>query len=298
MTAQPGIFALGTTDHLYVRGDLAPGTTVSDVVASVLRVVDDLSTTSGSNLVVGFRPELWPGLAERRPDDARGFETAVVGPDGFTHPATQCDVWLWFAAGSRSAAFDACAGVLRPLRDGLRVTQENEGWAYHTDRDLTGFIDGTENPSALAAVDIAAPAGQGSVLLVQTWMHDSDALDRMPVHAQELMIGRTKADSVELDDTQMPPSSHVSRTTVTGGAGEELKIFRRNTATGTPGRHGTNFIGFAADRARLQLMLERMAGLGDGVRDALTYVTTPVDGAYLYVPSVEELLALVPDLAP
>ena len=105
-------------------------------------------------------------------------------------------------------------------------------------------------------------------------------------------MGRTKADSVELDDATKPPSSHVARTSLTDADGAELPIWRRNTATGTPARHGTQFVGFARDRARLQLMLERMAGVGDGVRDALTAIAKPLDGAYYYVPSVEELAEL------
>jgi putative iron-dependent peroxidase len=291
MTAQPGIFALGTTEHLYVRGTLTAGLTVPAVCAAVLGVVEDLSTTSGSNLVVGFRPELWPGLAGTRPDDAVGFVDDVVGPDGFRHPATQCDVWLWFSAGTRTAVFDAARAVQVALAGRVSVTAEYEGWSYGGDRDLTGFIDGTENPSALDAPAVVAPGGRGSIALVQTWTHDADALDRMSVHEQELMIGRTKPDSVELDDAHMPPTSHVARTKVLDDAGEELHVFRRNTALGTPTAHGTNFVGFSADRARLHRMLEQMAGVPDGVRDGLTYVTTPVDGAYLYVPSVEELLS-------
>jgi putative iron-dependent peroxidase len=292
VTAQPGILALGTAEHLYVRADLAPGTTVADVAARVLMVVEDLSTTSGANLVLGVRPALWPGLPDTRPMDAVGFDDDVVGPDGFRMPATQRDVWLWFAAASRTVVFDAAAAVLTGLDDRLLDRQEGEGWSYATDRDLTGFIDGTKNPSALDAAEIVAPGGRGSIVLVQTWDHDLAALMAMSTRDQELMIGRTKPDSVELDEDVMPATSHVSRTTLEQPDGSELKIFRRNTAFGTPARHGTNFVGFAADRARLHTMLARMAGVGDGLRDTLTRVATPVDGAYFYVPSVEELTRL------
>jgi putative iron-dependent peroxidase len=106
------------------------------------------------------------------------------------------------------------------------------------------------------------------------------------------MIGRTKSDSVELEEDVMPLTSHVTRTTLEQPDGTELKIFRRNTAFGTPARHGTNFVGFAADRARLHTMLARMSGVGDGRRDTLTRIATPIDGAYFYVPSVEELSRL------
>ena len=112
--------------------------------------------------------------------------------------------------------------------------------------------------------------------------------------AQEAMIGRTKADSVELAEGVMPASAHLPRTTVTSADGEELRILRRNTAYGTPSHHGTVFVGFSADRTRLQQMLDRMAGVPDGVRDALTRVTTPLTGGYYYVPALEQLESYAP----
>jgi putative iron-dependent peroxidase len=297
VTAQPGIVAMGTTEHLYVQADLdSVGRTVpgalGEVLTAVLAVVEDLSTTSGANVVIGVRPELWPGLATERSHDAVGFNAPVVGVDGYTMPATQTDVWMWVSAGSRTAAFDVVDTLLQSL-SGLVVSRsEQDGWAFHGDRDLTGFIDGTENPSALEALDVIAPFGHGSVVLVQTWIHDARALSAMSVQEQEQMMGRSKADSVEIDEVAMPADAHVARTKVLDAQGAELRILRRNTATGTPGRHGTHFVGFAADRVRLQRMLEQMAGRTDGIRDALTRVAMPLDGAYFYVPSVEELQAL------
>nr|WP_235826079.1 Dyp-type peroxidase domain-containing protein [Candidatus Frankia alpina] len=107
------------------------------------------------------------------------------------------------------------------------------------------------------------------------------------------MIGRTKADSVELDEAAMPATSHVSRTVVEED-GEELKIFRRNTAFGTITEHGTMFVGFSSEQRRLEIMLRRMAD-DDGVRDALTHYTTPVTGAYYLIPSVPALSRFAPD---
>ena len=100
---------------------------------------------------------------------------------------------------------------------------------------------------------------------------------------QERVMGRTKLDSVELDDR--PADSHVASTDQeTFG-----DIFRRNMPFGTVTRHGTVFVGFSADQRRLAAMLDSMAGLTTGVRDALTRYTRPVSGAYYFVPSVEAL---------
>jgi porphyrinogen peroxidase len=291
MTAQPGILAFGTADHCYLELSVRPGVDAARLAAAVAAQTESLSTTGGVNVVVGVRPELWPGLVGIRPGEAVGMNEDVVGPDGFRMPATQHDVWLWVSGGSRTAVFDATAALAAALAPIASLDSELAGWVYQQDRDLTGFIDGTENPSAFEAADLVAPGGSGSVVLVQVWQHDGAALAALDREAQEAMIGRTKADSIELPAGVMPPTSHVSRTVVTAADGEELHILRRNTAYGTPASHGTVFVGFSPDRSRLQTMLERMAGVGDGIRDALTRVTTPLTGGYYYVPSLGELAA-------
>jgi putative iron-dependent peroxidase len=303
MTAQPGIVAMGTSEHLYLQGDIADtardqADVLADVLGAVLAVVEDLSTTSGANVVVGVRPELWPGLAAARPQDAVGFTEPVFGTDGYTMPATQTDFWLWASAGSRTAVFDVVDALRGPLAGFVVPRSERDGWAYRGDRDLTGFIDGTENPSLLEAYAVAVvPSGPGagsSVVLVQQWKHQSEAFMQLPVEAQERIIGRSKDDSIELDPSVMPPTSHVSRT-VLERDGVELPIFRRNTAYGGVTDHGTLFVGFSQEQFRLTEMLRRMAGVGDGVRDALTRFTTPLTGAYYVCPAADELLKLSPE---
>jgi putative iron-dependent peroxidase len=107
---------------------------------------------------------------------------------------------------------------------------------------------------------------------------------------QERIIGRTKLESVELSEDVTGPTSHVARTTVQVG-GVEHKIFRRNTPYGRVEEHGTMFVGYSKEQPLLQTMLERMAGIPDGIRDALTYFTKPVSGAYYFVPAVEAIAA-------
>jgi putative iron-dependent peroxidase len=175
--------------------------------------------------------------------------------------------------------------VLDPLAS---VAEEATGWLYHHDRDLTGFIDGTENPSLVEAAEVAlvpdgSPGAGGTVLLLQKWVHDAAAWESLPVAGQEQAMGRTKLDSVELED--LPPASHVART----DQDRFGEVFRRNMPYGTTTDHGTMFVGFSAEQRRLAAMLESMAGLGDGVRDALTSFTRPLTGAYYFVPSAQDL---------
>jgi putative iron-dependent peroxidase len=147
VTTQPGIFALGTPEHCYLELDLEPGTTPEGLVRAVAGLTGPLSTTGGVNLVVGFRPELWAEVAPgEAPTDAAGFTEPIHGPGGFVMPATQADAWVWVAGGDRTAVFDNARAVLAALAGVAAVSRETTGWLYQHDRDLTGFIDGTENP--------------------------------------------------------------------------------------------------------------------------------------------------------
>ena len=119
--------------------------------------------------------------------------------------------------------------------------------------------------------------------MLQKWSHNAAVWESLPVARQEQVIGRTKPDSVELQDK--PPESHVGRTDQEHFG----KIFRRNMPYGTVTEHGTMFVGFSAEQRRLVSMLESMAGLTDGTRDALTLYTRPVTGAYYFIPSTEAL---------
>jgi len=247
------------------------------------------ATVTGVNLVVGFRPELWAGHApSAAPDGVTGFAEPVVGPDGFTMPATQHDLVLWLG-GAHDLVFDAVTEAACGLDAVAVVAEETIGWSYHRDRDLTGFIDGTENPSLSEAPEVvlipngSAGAG-GSVVLVQQWLHDVAAFEALAVEEQERVIGRTKQTSTELAEEVRGAASHVSRTTIEE-RGVEQHIFRRNTPFGIATTHGTMFIGFSCDQQRLSRMLARMAGAEDGIRDALTRYTTAVSGAYYFVPS-------------
>lgn len=247
----------------------------------------------GVNLVSGFRPELW---SKTVPDDAPagvdGFNRDVVGIDGFVMPATQHDALLWLSGSSYDVIFDVAHQTIADLRTVASVAEETSSWPYRHDRDLTGFIDGTENPTLVDAAEVALiPEGQtgagGTILLLQRWVHDTAKWESLSVKNQELVIGRVKLDSVELGDK--PTDSHVART----DQDQFGKIFRRNMPYGTVTNHGTMFVGFSADQRRLSRMLESMAGLVTGMRDALTDYTRPLTGAYYFVPSTERLRALV-----
>lgn len=292
--AQSGIFALGTGSHSYLEFDLLAHADPLTAVQAIANLREPRSTTGGVNLVVGFRPSLWARVAPQdAPPDVTDFDQPITGPDGFTMPATQHDLWLWVAGHAYDKVFDVTREAVMALAEVATLASEVPGWTYRENRDLTGFIDGSENPSLAVAPEVAlipldAPGGGGSVLLVQKWTHDAVAFEALPIEQQEKIIGRTKDASVELDEDVRGPQSHVSRTVIVED-GEERHIFRRNTPFGSATTHGTMFIGFSAEQHRLARMLSRMAGAEDGIRDALTLYTTPVSGSYYFVPSVESL---------
>jgi porphyrinogen peroxidase len=179
------------------------------------------------------------------------------------------------------------------------LAEEVAGFTYLDSRDLTGFIDGTENPPLDVAADAALvaegrPGASSSVALVQRWRHDLDAFHALPVDAQERVIGRTKPDSVEYDDDAKPADAHISRVVIEDDEGEELEILRRSIPIGGMRDHGLEFVAFTADQQVLLRMLHRMAGVGDGVRDHLTRFSTPRTGAFYVVPSVDALKAFAP----
>jgi len=290
---QGGIFALGTASHAYLEFDASGDG--PQLVTAVASLREPRTTMGGVNLVAGFRPELWREVSpEDSPDDLHGFDQDVTGTDGFVMPATQHDAVLWLSGSAYDVIFETARVAIAELGEAGSLVEETSSWSYMHDRDLTGFIDGTENPSLIDAPGLAVvPEGQtgagGAVLLLQKWAHDAPAWEALSQAEQERVIGRTKPDSVELDDK--PDDSHVATT----DQDRFGKIFRRNMPYGTVTDHGTMFVGFSSEQGPLATMLESMAGLKGGTPDALTRYTKPLTGAYYFVPSTESLRRLAPE---
>jgi putative iron-dependent peroxidase len=288
---QPGVLALGTSAQSYLELDLATPTPDSaDLLAAVAEISGGLMTGQGCNVVVGFRPDLWRGLAPGTvPEGVHGFTEPVTGPDGFAMPATQHDLMVWVSAATRDVVFDEAMRAVRALGGLASVAEETTGWTYHHHLDLTGFVDGTENPPMGAAASYAVvqsgPGAGGSVLLLQRWDHDALAWERLGVAGQERVMGRTKVTNEEIDGKS--PTSHIAR----NDQDEVGQILRRNIAYGDLGHHGTLFVGLCAEQGVLHEMLRRMVGADGGGRDDLTRYTTPVTGAYYFLPAAGDLPA-------
>ncbi|HWS65402.1 MAG TPA: Dyp-type peroxidase [Steroidobacteraceae bacterium] len=291
-TPQAGIFALGTSSHAYLEFDLLDAKKCKEFASTISAIREPRTTTGGVNFVIGFRPELWCDID---PDDAlpgvEGFNKEIQGTEGFVMPSTQHDALVWLSGSAYDVVFDMARSVVHNLAGQASLGEETSSWSYRHDRDLTGFIDGSENPTLLdaptaALVPEGVPGAAGTVLLLQKWKHKVTEWESLPIDQQERIIGRTKSDSTELEDKAS--DSHVART----DQDEYGNIFRRNMPYGSVDDHGTMFVGLSADQKRLSRMLDSMAGLVTGTRDALTRFTQPLTGAYYFVPSVESLRRL------
>jgi putative iron-dependent peroxidase len=291
-TSQAGIFALGTSSHAYLEFDLLDAKKCKQFASAISAIREPRTTTGGVNFVIGFRPELWCDIA---PDDAppgvEGFNKEIQGTEEFVMPSTQHDALVWLSGSAYDVVFDMARSVVHHLAGQASLEEETSSWSYRHDRDLTGFIDGSENPTLLdapiaALVPEGVPGAAGTVLLLQKWKHKISEWEALPIDQQERIMGRTKSDSTELENKAS--DSHVART----DQDEFGNIFRRNMPYGSVDDHGTMFVGLSADQKRLSRMLESMAGLVTGTRDALTRFTQPLTGSYYFVPSVESLRRL------
>jgi porphyrinogen peroxidase len=245
-------------------------------------------------VVVAIGASLLGTLApDEMPAGMRPF-TDIAGRDGHDAPATQDDLLVWFAGSTADRCLSA-AWLTRAALSGMaELREETPGFQYFAHQDLTGFEDGTENPKGeerLGVVRIpTGPSAGGSFVVAMRWVHDLAAFEAMDVGEQELVFGRTKDGSVELDP--LPECAHIERVVMEDDAGDEREIYRRSFPYGTTSELGLFFLAFNADLGTFSDMLERMYGLADGRVDHLLDVSRPVSGSYYIAPTTEVLDAI------
>jgi putative iron-dependent peroxidase len=273
-----------------------------EVVAGIDDLVKSVGfrdLTGNLSCVVGIGSELWDRLGRSdRPAELRAF-TPIV--NGVHHaPATPGDLLFHIRADRADFCFEFERLLLEQFGDAVDVVDEVNGFRYFDARDLLGFVDGTANPSGagmseatLIGEEDAAFAG-GSYVVVQKYLHDLAAWNAMTTEQQEAVIGRRKADNLELDDTE-PQRAHKTLATITDDDGDELEILRDNMPFGSPasGEMGTYFIGYSRRLWVVERMLQRMF-LGDppGYHDRILDVSTATTGGTFFVPPLHLLEAL------
>ena len=232
------------------------------------------------------------GSPVRAPRPAELHPLAQVGASPRLAVSTPGDILLHIRAERMDLCFELALQVMTRLGGAVTAVDEVHGFRYFDDRDLTGFVDGTENPVGADAVtativgDEDPPFAGGSYVLVQRYVHDLAAWDALTTEEQELIIGRTKLSDIELDDDVKPANAHNALTVIEEG-GQEVEILRHNMPYGDAalGESGTYFIGYARSPRVLEEMLENMfVGRPPGNYDRLLDFTHAVTGSCFFVP--------------
>jgi putative iron-dependent peroxidase len=306
--AQP-VAAPLTPAAIFLVTTLNPGldnrTTVRSLcgdLAALLRAVESRDLEGGLSCVMGFGSDAWDKLfGPPRPANLHPFREIRAGARHAV--STPGDFLFHIRAKRMDLCFELETQIMTRIRDAVSPVDEVQGFRYFDDRDLIGFVDGTENPRGKAAIDAvlvgeedAAFAG-GSYVIVQKYLHDLDGWNALSTEQQERIIGRTKLSDIELDDSIKPTSAHSALTTIVED-GKEIKILRDNMPFGRAahGEFGTYFIGYSRSPGTIEQMIENMfIGRPHGNYDRLLDFSRAVTGNLFFAPSATFLETVTED---
>jgi porphyrinogen peroxidase len=260
---------------------------------ALLRAVGFRDIEAGLSCVLAFGSEAWVQVfGSPRPAELHPFRE-IHGGDRHA-VATPGDLLFHIRAKRFDLCFELATQIMARIGHAVSIADEVHGFRYFDDRDLIGFVDGTENPTGQAAVDAVLVADEdpqfagGSYVIVQKYLHDLAAWNSLSTEAQERIIGRTKLSDIELDDSIKPTSAHNALTTIVED-GTEIKILRDNMPFGraAQGEFGTYFIGYSRSPKTIEQMLENMfIGRPPGNYDRLLDFSHAVTGNLFFAPSV------------
>lgn len=265
-------------------------------LAGLVRAVGFRHPEEMLNCVMGIGSEAWDRMfGSPRPAELHPFKEIVAGPRHAV--STPGDLLFHIRARQMDLCFELASQAMAQLGDAVTAVDEVHGFRYFDQRDLLGFVDGTENPAGDEAAEAVligpedpAFAG-GSYVIVQKYLHDLAAWNATPTDEQEKIIGRHKLSDVEIPDDQKAPYAHNALTSIDEG-GKELKIVRDNMPFGRAGsgEFGTYFIGYARSPATIEKMLQNMfVGNPPGTYDRLLDFSKAMTGSLFFVPSADFL---------
>ncbi|WCP67924.1 Dyp-type peroxidase [Vibrio tubiashii] len=270
-------------------------TKVLEQLQALPTLVEELNTQQpGAELTlsIAFTKAFWSKLDMAVPTELIDFPQ--LGEGDVVAPSSDVDVLIHCHSNRHDLHFYLLRKFFAQVSEDVAVIDETYGYRYLDSRDMTDFVDGTENPKDAQREEVAIiPQGEfagGSYVMVQRFIHNLPSWNRLNVSAQEKVIGRTKPDSIELDD--VPAASHVGRVDIKE-EGKGLKIVRHSLPYGSvSGEHGLLFIAYCNTLHNFKAMLESMYGVTDGKTDQLLRFTKAVTGAYFFAPSSEMLSGL------
>ena len=306
------ILSVPSESAIFLVLTVAPG--AESDVADFLADVSGLKRSVGFRIpeaeltvVVGIGSDFWDRLTGGpRPAGLHPFREL----DGGRHRAvaTAGDLLFHIRAHRFDVCFELAQRLTEALGDAATVVDEVHGFRSFDERDVLGFVDGTENPEGGAAGEAVligdeepAFAG-GSYVIVQKYVHDLEAWDALTTEEQELIVGRTKLSDIELPDEDKPANSHLALNVITGPDGEERQIMRFNMPFGRVGARefGTYYIAYARTSELIEQMLSNMF-IGDppGNTDRILDFSTAITGGLFFAPAADLLEGLAPeDAAP
>ncbi|MFT4050527.1 MAG: Dyp-type peroxidase [Solirubrobacterales bacterium] len=250
------------------------------------------------SVVVGIGSDCWDRLYGA-PKPAALHPFKELKGERHTAPATPGDLLFHVRAHRMDLCFELAKRITWSLEGAAKVVDEVHGFRSFDERDLLGFVDGTENPELPdAAAEVVLIGNEdpqfvgGSYVIVQKYFHDLKAWNALPVEQQEAAIGRSKLDDIEIPDDEKAPDSHLALNVIEDENGDEREIFRLNMPFGEIGAEefGTYFIGYASDPDVTETMLRHMF-IGDppGNTDRILDFSTAQTGGLFFVPTAEML---------
>ena len=286
--------------------DFSAGDQVRDLlgdISSLVRGVGFRIPDGRLSCVTGIGSKAWDLLFGRpRPKDLHPFQEI----NGIHHaPSTPGDFLFHIRATRMDLCFELAKNIVSRLEGAANVTDEVHGFKYFDERDLLGFVDGTENPAGQVAIDATIIGDEDpdftgcSYVIVQKYLHNLKKWNAIPVEVQENIIGRKKLSDIELADAVKPSYAHNVLTNIEEN-GQQLQIVRDNMPFGEVGKgeYGTYFIGYARSPARTEQMLQNMfVGKPSGNYDRILDVSTAVTGTLFFIPT-SDFLDSAPDLQP
>jgi len=273
-------------------------------LAALVRAVEFRDLEAGLSCVMGIGSDAWDRLfGQPRPAELHPFREIRSGARHAV--STPGDLLFHIRAKRMDLCFELATQIMARIGNAVTPVDEVHGFRYFDDRDLIGFVDGTENPRGVA-VTAAVLIGDedtnfagGSYVIVQKYLHDLGAWNALSTEAQERIIGRTKLSDIELEDSVKPTSAHSALTTIVEN-GKEIKILRDNMPFGRPayGEFGTYFIGYSRSPRTTEQMLENMfVGRPPGNYDRLLDFSRAVTGNLFFLPSATFLENVTEDQA-
>ena len=271
-------------------------------LGTVFRAVDFRDLEGGLSCVMGFGSDAWDQLfGPPRPAELHPFREIRAGERHAV--STPGDLFFHIRAKRMDLCFELATHIMARIGNAVSPIDEVHGFRYFDDRDLLGFVDGTENPRGEEAIKAVLVGDEdpaftgGSYVIVQKYVHNLDAWNALSTETQERIIGRKKLSDIELDDSVKPTSAHSALTTIVED-GKEMKILRDNMPFGRVGHgeFGTYFIGYSRSPRTTEQMLENMfVGRPPGNYDRLLDFSRALTGNLFFAPSATFLDAVGED---